>query len=180
MVAARMGSDQVPVARVGVLTGVDARREDWLVREQFRVARVASLPYAHNPSNCTHYEGLFDKAAEWDGAEGRRFFESLSAEQLAFCYYDQLADWRLVADASVTLFRTFESRTVSELQDAIETWSLPSNERNHVFWIFADPIVWGDKEATIINGQHRLCAIRASGAILCVIDHNQFDPYTSR
>jgi hypothetical protein len=71
---------------------VDARRDEWLVREQFRVAPVASLPFAHNPSNCTHYEELFDKDAEWDGAEGRRFFESLSAERLASCYYHQLAD----------------------------------------------------------------------------------------
>ena len=150
-----------------------------MVREQFRVARVAALPYAHNPSNCTHFEEFFNKSAKWDGGEGRRFFESLSVEQLTSCYYHQLADWRVVADASVTLFRTFENRSVSELQDAIETWSLPSNERRHLFWIFADPIVWGGEAATIINGQHRLCAIRASAAVLCVIDHNRFDPYGS-
>lgn len=158
---------------------MEGRRRDWLVGEQFRVAQVTSLPYAHNPSNCTHFEELFDKSAEWDGGEGRRFFESLSVEQLASCYYHRLADWRAVADASVALFRTFENRTVSELQDAIETWSLPSNERSHLFWIFADPIVWGGEAATIINGQHRVCAIRASGAALCVIDHNGFDPYGS-
>jgi hypothetical protein len=154
----------------------DEPREDWLVREQFRVVRVSSLPFAHNPFKCDHRQ-LFDESAEDATAEGRRFFQSLSAAQFAACAYHQTTDWRTLASASVRLFRGFADRPVCELLRAVE--GLPSSEwdREALYGLFVDPIVWGRGNESVTNGQHRICAIRASGARLCAIDHNRFDPY---
>ena len=57
---------------------------------------MAKLPYAHNPFRCAHYLTLYDRDADWDGVEGRRFFESLIAEQFGTCEYHHLADWKVV------------------------------------------------------------------------------------
>jgi hypothetical protein len=161
---------------------LDEPRDDWLVREQFRVVRVTSIPYSHNPSNCDHHE-FFDHDAPWDGRAGRRFFENLTEDQLRSCTYHQLADWKLVAKRSVELFRAYRDRLVSELVDLLgegaplTALGLSASDRAHLFWLFADPIVWGGDAPTVVNGQHRTCAIRASGAAQCVIDHNRFSPY---
>lgn len=158
-------------------------RDDWLVREQFQVVRVARIPYAHNPSRCDYYEALFDRRAESGGAKGRRFFESLTPEQFSACHYHQLADWRRVAMTSVRLYRGCLDRPLSELYATIgQLWKegsadLSSRDWEQVEWLFRDPIVWGGNASRVTNGQHRTYAIRASEARLCVIDHNRFSPY---
>jgi hypothetical protein len=152
----------------------DVRREDWIVREEFRVVRVSSLPYAHNPSRCTH-AALFTDARQ-EGS-GRRFFDGLSEEQLAACRYHQLADWFLVARTSVHFFREYRERLQSDLHEAVLKAQLSSADLEQLYGLFVDPIVWGGKSDSVTNGQHRICAIRASGARLCVIDHNRFSPY---
>lgn len=150
-------------------------REDWLVSEQFRVVRVSSLPYAHNPSRCDHL-ALF-RDSEWDGIEGRRFFESLTDQHFRSCTYHQLADWQLIARVAVQLFRKYRNRLRSELYDALERAPLTEQDLLALQLIFHDPIVWGGQAPHVTNGQHRVCAIRASRARLCVIDHDRFDPY---
>jgi hypothetical protein len=154
---------------------MDTPRDDWLVSEQFRVARVSNLPYAHNPSRCTqasHFE-----EAKWDGVAGRRFFESLTDEQFRACYYHQLADWKLVAWTSVQLYRTCRNKLKSELDAALSQTQLSQADQRELAFLFHDPIVWGGAAPSVTNGQHRICAIRAAGAGLCVIDHNRLDPY---
>jgi hypothetical protein len=153
---------------------MDEPREDWLVSEQFRVVRVSSLPYGHLQSRCTH-AALFKDA--WQEGAGRRFFDGLTDEQLASCYYHRLADWREVARASVRIFRAHQNELWSTLDEVLATLPLPKRERDQLWWLFHDPIIWGGEADTVTNGQHRICAIRASGARLCVIDHNRFDPY---
>lgn len=85
--------------------GLEEPRQDGVVSEQFRVARVSGLPYAHNPwkcANAVHFE-----EGEWNDAQGWRFFESLTEEDLRGCGYHQLTDWKLVARIGVQLFRRF-------------------------------------------------------------------------
>lgn len=113
----------------------------------------------------------------WQEDSGRRFYESLSGEQLASCCYHRLADWRTVAQASVRLFREYRDRFQSDLHDAVLDVSRPRRDCEQLHWLFHDPIVWGGEADSVTNGQHRICAIRASGARLCVIDHNRFSPY---
>jgi hypothetical protein len=36
--------------------------------------------------------------------------------------------------------------------------------------LFTDPIIWSPESDTVTNGQHRSCALKASGAPLCVVD----------
>ncbi len=151
---------------------MNERREDWLLSEQFRVVQVSSLPYAHNPSRCDN-AGLFAEA-DWDGAAGRRFFESLTDQQRRSCHYHQLADWKLVAMISVRFFRACRDELMSKLDAA-----LSRQDSRELYWLFHDPIAWGGEAPYVTNGQHRICAIRASGARLCVIDHERFDPYTA-
>jgi hypothetical protein len=65
---------------------------------------------------------------------------------------------------------------MSALDAALADVPLGRRERAQLWGLFSEPIVWGGKAETVVNGQHRTCAIRASGAGLCVIDHDRFDP----
>lgn len=103
---------------------MEEARQSWLVSEQFRVVRVPSLPYAHNPSRCSHAT-LFVEG-DWDGVAGRRFFESLTDAQFLTCWYHQLANWKVVALAAVQLFREVQTESMSKLDAALAKVSLRS------------------------------------------------------
>ena len=135
---------------------------------------MSSLPYAHNLWKCA-FAADFEEG-KWSGAWGRRFFESLTDKQFLACSYHQIADWQSVAKISVQLFRRFRSQPMSNLDAAMSQLTLEEQDRLHLYLLFHEPIVWGGKAPYVTNGQHRICAIRASGARLCVIDHNKFDP----
>jgi hypothetical protein len=36
--------------------------------------------------------------------------------------------------------------------------------------LFSHPIAWKPGQTSVVNGQHRACALRASGALWCVAD----------
>lgn len=156
---------------------MDEPRSDWLVHEQFRVVRVSSLPYFHGPFKCAHRALFETRDSDERDEAGRRFHARLTDEHFAKCEYHQRADWRTVARTSVRLFRAFKDKPRSEFDDAVLNIALPKRDRWELYFLIHDPIVWGGRSHRVTNGQHRICAIRTSGAGLCLIDHNKLDLY---
>jgi hypothetical protein len=144
--------------------------EDWRAADQFSVVRVSRLPYAHNPFKCTHAPQTVD--VDFDG---RRFFESLTREQFGSCRYHRVVDWKLVAKMGVQLFWRHRQERKSTLNRAILAVELDEPNKRALLSLFSDPIVWERTGPAVVDGQHRLCAIRAAGARLCLIDHNRLD-----
>jgi hypothetical protein len=112
-----------------------------------------------------------------DANAGKRFFESLEDADFAGCEYHQGVDWLAIVRTSVRLFRRLKELPVSQLDAAIIAARLPEAELWWLASLFRQPIVWRKHSPQVIDGQHRICAVRASGARLCVIDHDLFAPY---
>lgn len=130
---------------------------------------LASMPFAHSPFRCAHKARFTEVrgAAQESGDEtvaGRLFFEQLDPAAFEECPYHR-GDWRRIAEAAGLIvdglaggaplqdvLRSLRARLVLSEDDALWLWSL-----------FDDPICWRPGEDEVVNGQHRLCALRAAG-----------------
>jgi hypothetical protein len=69
------------------------------------------------------------------------------------------------------VFRSLASdATLEDALAAVEAEFGDSPEGRWCRSLFVDPIVCRPKGRRVTNGQHRACALRASGAALCVVD----------
>jgi len=150
-----------------------------LPRERLRdlcVIAVADLPWPHNPSGCKwskrfeRVEALYSSSGHPDPAVGAQWFLTLTDDELAACSYHR-ADWLRIAEVSVGVFRSLANDAT--LEDAVAAVEAELGESAEGRWcssLFLDPIVCRPKGRSVTNGQHRACALRASGAPVCVVD----------
>ncbi len=147
---------------------------------------MVDLPFAHNPFKCAHAERFVAPAADasddaaWMQA-GAEFFEQLGPADFASCLYHQ-GDWRRIAAAAVevvdasppggpydaALAVVGRTRTLFEPR----SWLSQRLSRQEVLWLrflFHDPIAYRPGAARVVNGQHRVCALRAAGASECPV-----------
>lgn len=140
------------------------------------VIAVADLPWPHNPCRCK-WSGRFEQVAAVypssghpDPAVGAHWFLTLTDDELSACPFHR-ADWHRIADVSVYVFRSLANEaTLRDALGAVEAELGDSPEGRWCSSLFLDPIVCRPKDASVTNGQHRACALRASGAPLCVVD----------
>lgn len=138
------------------------------------VVPVADLPWPHNPSSCAwaaRFEeilALYPESTHPPPAAGAHWFLSLDETDLRACRFHE-ANWRRIADVSVEVLgevgtdRDAVAGAISaRLDDPVEADWCDS--------LFADPIAWSPGQTSVVNGQHRACALRASGASWCVVD----------
>lgn len=140
------------------------------------VIAVADLPWAHNPSRCKwserfeQVEAFYPSSGHPDPAAGAHWFLTLTDDDLAACWYHR-ADWHRIAEVSVHVFRSLASDAKPEdALAAVEAELGDSPEGRWCCSLFVDPIVCRPKGRSVTNGQHRACALRASGAPVCVVD----------
>jgi hypothetical protein len=140
------------------------------------VVPVAALPWPHNPARCPHHSRFeqisrcYPLRCRESGAPGAQFFLTLSESDFESCEYHE-PDWYAVAQASVEVLEALSLD--AELDDAIEATSghfSSELELKALHSLFADPIIWTEEGSSITNGQHRTCALKASGAPLCVVE----------
>lgn len=150
------------------------------------VVAVADLPWAHNPSSCRWHErfetvrGSYPRTASYPAAVGAHWYLTLSQEDLDNCRYHQ-ADWRRVADVSVEVLEGLEAgTTVDDALDAVHGILGESAETPWCTSLFVDPITFERGADSVGDGQHRSCALRVSGADLCVADIGGDTRYTPR
>lgn len=144
--------------------------------QDLALVAVADLPWPHNPSKCASKQ-RFDDLAELYGssrrhctAVGAHWSYSLDETDYEACPYHQ-ADWRRIADVSVEVFEGLAED--AELDVVIEAVDRILGNTAEGAWcrsLFSDPIVWSPEQDSVTDGQHRSCALRASGAPFCVVD----------
>jgi hypothetical protein len=151
---------------------------------QLAVIAVADLPWAHHPFRC-HWKERFENLREHyppeareDLVVGAHWFSTLEDEDFAVCRYHD-ADWRKVAGTSVEILRRLAPDAT--LDDAIAAVGRRLGDSAEASWcrsLFLDPVICHPGRS-LTDGQHRSCALRASGAPLCVVageDRNGIDP----
>ena len=168
---AAVGGEQHPL--LGLIEDEEEYRP---LGSRLMVVPVALLPWPHNPSRCP-YHARFEQISRsyppacWTtGAAGAHFFLTLTDEDFSTCLY-HMPDWRRVAEVSVEVFEALPLE--AERDEAIAAMSGRFTEKleaEALNSLFTDPIAWSPESSTITNGQHRTCALKASGAPLCVID----------
>jgi hypothetical protein len=166
--AAGLGGSRHPL-----LALIPAEEQPANTFDGMNIVAVADLPWAHNPFKCAHRDrfrairGLYAKDAGGDVPAGAHFFLGLDAEQLAACPYHQ-HDWVAIADASIVLLEDLAPDSERHHVFSAAAELLPDGpDRKQLVCLFTDPIVWSPGHTTITNGQHRTCALKASGAPLC-------------
>lgn len=159
--------------------------ERHLLAEMHAVS-VADLPWPHNPSKCAHIDrfnivrALYDFGFDGHVPAGAHFFLTLADDDFATCNYHR-HDWLAIAAASVTLLDQLPPDAArTEIIAAASTLLPEGPYQNELIYLFADPIAWAPGERSIINGQHRTCTLKASGApecavVLCGERHYQLD-----
>lgn len=153
---------------------------------EIQAVSVADLPWPHNPSRCAHIDRFNDVSALYDSGldghvpAGAHFFLTLADSEVAICPYHQ-HDWPAIAAASVTLLDQVPADADMNAIIAAASTLLPSGlDQSELVYLFSDPIVWAPGETSIINGQHRTCALKASGASQCAVVLCGERPYQPR
>jgi hypothetical protein len=142
-------------------------------REVFEAIPVAKLPPAHYPYQCAHFDRFKEMLGRSEAharalAAGRRFIDSLAPEDLNACRYHR-ANWKRIADASAEILAQQPGAEGDVLTEAAAALRMPAKDRRWLVSLFADPIVLSDKRASYINGQHRGCGLRFSGAEMAAV-----------
>jgi hypothetical protein len=143
--------------------------------DELVVIAVADLPFPHNPSEC-HWKERFEQLRELYPAEdrerqvvGAHWSTTLDPEDLAACPYHD-PDWRRIADAGVEILRGLGAEAT--IDDVIEAVVATLGDTPEAGWcrsLFTRPIVCHREPPGLSDGQHRSCAVRMSGAGLCVV-----------
>lgn len=143
--------------------------------DELTVVAVADLPWPHMPSRCT-WKQRFEDLGELYGpdrecpAVGAHWSLTLDEADFKQCQYHQ-ADWRRIADVSVEVLRGLpQNPQRGDVSAAIDQALGDTPEGRWCWTLFTVPIVWSPGQDSVTNGQHRACALRASGAPLCVVD----------
>jgi hypothetical protein len=141
-----------------------------LRRPVFRAFPVAAFP-PPAPFRCAHaarYERILrsithgaDQDVDARREAGRRFLASLTPADLAVCPY-HAGDWESVADESVRIIEALGPQDLDAYVCAASDTDLPPQERQWLVSLFSDPIE--ASEGGYVDGQHRACALRFSGA----------------
>jgi hypothetical protein len=137
-------------------------------RAIWEAVHVKSLPPPHKPYSC-RYSARFDqmlgdaKSHEAHLSTGRRFLDSLTADERALCRYHK-ADWKTIADASAEVVDALAGREDPDYVAEAQRRKLPARDKRWLIGLFLIPIDLGDDRKSYTNGQHRGCALRFSGA----------------
>lgn len=139
---------------------------------RFVLIEPSHLPPPHNPSRCGHYERFKSLAVGPTRSDaivaGTQFQDSLTSDDYRTCEYHQ-ANWGDIVDVCVALLSQLgHEPDLNVVLERLASSSLSEDDRLWAWSLFHDPIVIGGGEYT--NGQHRGCALRASGAPLVPVE----------
>lgn len=145
--------------------------------DDLAVVAVADLPWAHKPARCAHAGRFEQLEAHYPPSRGARtaaigaqWFLTLTEGDIAACGYHR-SDWPRIADVAVAVYRALTPGAA--LETALTAVGDAIIDPCDLGWcesLFIDPIVWCPGAPNVVNGQHRTCALRASGAGLCIVD----------
>lgn len=166
--------DPDPISRRMLLEGVDG----------LRMVALSQLPWPHHLHRCAHVDRFRAVEASYPRISGRdrkrlgievdanraanaEFFSGLSAADFAVCEF-HAPDWAAIID--VVEEHADAMPVHAAVEAASEDLRLTEQQR---FWarsLGGDPICWSDGADGLVNGQHRLCALRAAGVAAAPVD----------
>jgi hypothetical protein len=139
----------------------------------FRAVPLSGLPWPHHQSDCPLYRvAKTDKlgAPDAQAAHAAAFLSKRGQRAMAACPYHQ-PDWpRLVRIVQDTLNQAKGDELDPKRHP--EYSQLAENEKQWLSTLVFEPIEWDDRDETLINGQHRLCALRAARVAACPVRGN--------
>lgn len=145
----------------------------------YRAIPVGELPPPHGMFRC-RYAGRFKelsedaKSMEDFQVVGRLFMAELASYDLSRCKYHRTrchsVDWRTIADCADRIIAILGPRPRQEdWSGLVERAPVKRRDRGWLDSLFSDPIGIGSQGTGFVNGQHRACAIRMSGAPRVVV-----------
>jgi hypothetical protein len=168
--AADLGGDDHPL-----LALIPDEVDEPGVLAEMEVVAVADLPWAHLPSKCANFSNfeairpLYDEGRDGEAPTGAHFFLALDQDQLDACPCHR-HDWKAIAAAAVQLFARVDPEADHDEIRLEASRLLPEGPgRDELAFLFFDPIIWSPEAASVTNGQHRTCALKAADAPECPI-----------
>lgn len=171
---ARLPAHEEVLRRVLDLGGVLPPPPDVL---RWEIVPGESLPPPDDPFRCDLHSEFLAFVAQHESFGRSRaeasamFFDSLSADDYGRCRR-HTGDWAKIAATAVSIVQNLGPfADMDAISAAAEGYDLEPAERKWLHSLFADPMWWN--EDGYGNGQHRGCALRASGApqvILAAVD----------
>ncbi|MEU0563165.1 hypothetical protein [Dactylosporangium sp. NPDC006015] len=138
---------------------------------RFVVVPVSDLPPPRNPFQCVHHERFwtfmrehrYDHDREAPREVREHFYTTLTPNDYAACRY-HTADWRRIVDEAVRIVDNLgDQPDEGTIEREINGKSRPEGEKWGLWSLLgSEGLTWSGDDFT--NGQHRGCAIRASGA----------------
>lgn len=113
---------------------------------------------------CPH---LTDGPWPSQAAAAQLFLELTEEEGFTACPYHQ-GRWAKVGEIAQQLLAAGDWRQA--WTDLDVDGSLEREDRRWLDSLFRDPIRWDEGKPNLINGRHRLCALRAAGVSACPVD----------
>ncbi len=140
---------------------------------RYRVVDVATLPLPHHLFKCLYADDFrreVDRYPE-DSLQGSQaFYAAMTPERSQLCDYHRRLDWVAIANRAVQIVgEVGEEPDRDQLYCAVMESGLSAADTAMLHSLFGDPIVVGS-ENRYINGQHRGCGLRLSGASRTVIE----------
>lgn len=136
-----------------------------------RSVPLSALPWPHGQSKCrmgriaaAHQHAVPDEQA----AHAAAFLSPEGRQAMASCPYHQ-PDWsRLVHILQESLDHA--DGVDPELAKHPEYHQLSRDEKRALYSLMSEPIDCNDRDQSLTNGQHRLCALRAAGVLQCPVN----------
>jgi hypothetical protein len=145
-----------------------------------RLVPLSELPWPHS-IDCQYwrrFEEILDsyprkESVPTDGprpsqaAAAQLFLELTEEEGFAACPYHQ-GGWARIGEIAQRLLAAGDWRRA--WTDLDVDGALEREDRRWLDSLFTDPIRWNDRGSHLVNGRHRLCALRAAGVSACPVD----------
>lgn len=161
-----------------LLERVRPEAEESNIYEMLAVVDVAALPWPHNPGRCAYLDRFLELELSYpsDAAAvaGAHWFVSLDPADTA-CPAHR-ADWSAAAGAAVAVLEAGTARERDALLNALTATNPPPETVRAAASFFTQPIAWVPGSSTVINGQHRACALKLAGVQRCVVDVDGQEP----
>ncbi|OPC76705.1 hypothetical protein B4N89_45295 [Embleya scabrispora] len=106
-----------------------------------------------------------------DGADRAAHAHALSTwgpDDFRACDYHR-GNWAVIARAAERALAA--GGDSADMADRAEhNPEFDEHDRKYAVSLFYDPMTWSDGDEALVNGQHRLCALRAAGVVSCPVD----------
>jgi hypothetical protein len=153
-----------------------SRSATLFVMRELRVVAVEELPGPWNPFNCLYHErfellsvhlgaGAYRERAETFA----RMVNELTQAERDRCPY-HVTNWSLASEVAIRCWQRCLPPGNERFADLVRRAGEGPNEIDAAQSFFFFPLSWQPGEATVGNGQHRICALKCSSASRCLVE----------